>query len=164
MLQQKWTRTAATALVALSLFAAPQLAMAGDHCGRRSYDDRGYGYRSGYQYEPGYYQDYRYSGYSNGYRNDGYSGHSDYGYRNDRYNGYSGTYPSDQRSYRDGYGDYRGYRSPGKSAAIIGGGAAAGAVIGGLAGGGKGAAAGAIVGGLGGLIYDRSTKNRGPRW
>jgi hypothetical protein len=51
-------------------------------------------------------------------------------------------------------------RSTMKSVAIIGGGAAAGAAIGGLAGGGKGAAIGALGGGAAGLIYDRMTKNR----
>jgi hypothetical protein len=51
--------------------------------------------------------------------------------------------------------------------AIVGGSAAAGAVIGGLAGGGKGAALGAVVGGVGGLIVDRATRDRdryGRRW
>ena len=51
-------------------------------------------------------------------------------------------------------------RSTAKSAAIIGGGAAAGAAIGAMAGGGKGAAIGAIAGGAGGYVYDRMTKNR----
>jgi uncharacterized protein YcfJ len=51
-------------------------------------------------------------------------------------------------------------RSTVKSVAIIGGGAAAGAAIGGLAGGGKGAAIGALAGGAGGFIYDRMTKNK----
>ena len=47
-----------------------------------------------------------------------------------------------------------------QSAAIIAGGAAAGAAIGGLAGGGKGAAIGAITGGAGGFVYDRMTRNK----
>lgn len=51
-------------------------------------------------------------------------------------------------------------RSTAKSAAIIAGSAAAGAAIGGLAGGGKGAAIGALGGGAAGLVYDRMTKNR----
>jgi hypothetical protein len=51
-------------------------------------------------------------------------------------------------------------RSTAKSAAIIGGGAAAGAAVGALAGGGKGAAIGAIAGGAGGYVYDRATKNK----
>ena len=51
-------------------------------------------------------------------------------------------------------------RSKGKSAAIIGGSAAAGAGIGALAGGGKGAGIGAIAGGAAGLIYDRKTHKK----
>ena len=61
------------------------------------------------------------------------------------------------------YDDDRRYeepRSTGKSVAIIGGSAAAGAVIGGIAGGGKGAAIGALGGGAAGLIYDRMTRNK----
>ena len=50
-------------------------------------------------------------------------------------------------------------RSTKERVAIIGGGAAAGAAIGGLAGGGKGAAIGALGGGAAGYIYDRMTKN-----
>ena len=48
-------------------------------------------------------------------------------------------------------------RSFHKSAAIVGGSAAGGALIGALAGGGKGAAIGALAGGGGGLVYDRLT-------
>jgi hypothetical protein len=48
-------------------------------------------------------------------------------------------------------------RSTAEKVAIIGGGAATGAAIGGLAGGGKGAAIGAIAGGAGGYVYDRVT-------
>lgn len=51
-------------------------------------------------------------------------------------------------------------RSKKKSAAIIGGSAAAGAAIGAIAGGGKGAAIGAIAGGAGGLVYDRATAKK----
>ena len=46
-------------------------------------------------------------------------------------------------------------RSKGRSAMIIAGGAAAGAAIGALSGGGKGAAIGAVAGGAGGYVYDR---------
>ena len=46
-------------------------------------------------------------------------------------------------------------RSLGKTAATVGGGSAAGAAVGAIAGGGKGAAIGAITGGAAGLIYDR---------
>ena len=78
-----------------------------------------------------------------------YRGNSSYGYNNGYY---SSRYP-----YNDRYHDRR---STGESVAIVGGSAAAGAAIGGLAKGGKGAAVGAIAGGIGGLIYDRATKHK----
>lgn len=51
-------------------------------------------------------------------------------------------------------------RSAKKSALIIGGSAAGGAVIGGLIDGKKGAIIGAVVGGAGGTVYDRKTRHR----
>src|SRR5207302_11239600 len=90
MLIQKWMRTAATAVVGVALFVGPQLAMAGDSCRRQNYSDQGYGYRSAYQYSPGYSQDYRYNGYSDSryrdnYRNNGYPESRYYGnYRSDQ--------------------------------------------------------------------------------
>ena len=51
-------------------------------------------------------------------------------------------------------------RSWEKEALIIGGGAAAGAGIGALAGGGKGAGIGAATGGIAGLIYDLTTRKK----
>ncbi len=51
-------------------------------------------------------------------------------------------------------------RSMEKSALVIGGSAGAGALVGGLAKGGKGAAIGALAGGLGGLAYDLATRNK----
>jgi outer membrane lipoprotein SlyB len=121
------------------------ISQAGDRCDRRSYgrddraqyhyNDRGYGYGAAYE----------------GYQDSDYrSGYAESGYRDDaRCN--EGYY---------GYGEYRPQRSAGKSAAIIGGSAAAGAAVGAMAGGGKGAAIGAAVGALGGLVYDRATKDR----
>ena len=50
-------------------------------------------------------------------------------------------------------------RSTARSAAIILGTAAAGAVIGAVTGGGKGAAIGAASGGAGGYVYDRTTRH-----
>jgi hypothetical protein len=143
--------------MALFLFSAPQFAMAGERCERQNYS-RGYrdydrdDYR-GYENRGGYYQDYR----DSGYRDYGYNGNYS-NYRSDQ------GYYSNPGYYSNGYSDYRPYRSTGKSAAIVGGSAAAGALIGGLAGGGKGAAIGALLGGAGGFVYDRSTKNRAPRW
>jgi hypothetical protein len=57
-----------------------------------------------------------------------------------------------------------GTRSWQKEALIIGGGTAAGAGIGAIAGGKKGAAIGAISGGVAGLIYDMKTRQNGDRW
>lgn len=51
-------------------------------------------------------------------------------------------------------------RSSMERAAIIGGGAAAGAAIGGLAGGGKGAIIGALGGGAAGAVYDHVTRDK----
>lgn len=74
-------------------------------------------------------------------------------------NSYPATYGYRNDEYRDD--EYRGEgRSKTKSATIIGGGAAAGAAVGAMTGGGKGAAIGALTGGAAGLIYDRMTKNR----
>jgi hypothetical protein len=53
-------------------------------------------------------------------------------------------------------------RSWEKEALIIGGGAAAGAGIGALAGGKKGAGIGAATGGIAGLIYDLGTRKKKP--
>jgi hypothetical protein len=68
------------------------------------------------------------------------------------------TYRANDAVYDDQ--PYRAERSTKERVAIIGGGAAAGAAIGGLAGGGKGAAIGALGGGAAGYIYDRMTKNK----
>jgi hypothetical protein len=157
--RMKWTRIGLTSILTVSLVGVPQIAAAADRCDRQSYyNTSGYqsyygGANRGYGYgDPGgYYRDYRDQGYRNsGNWNDGYynNGYRDYGYRDNRY-------------YGDDYGYYRSERSAGKSAAIIGGSSAAGAVFGALAGGGKGAAIGAALGGIGGLIFDRATRNDG---
>jgi len=54
----------------------------------------------------------------------------------------------------------RRHRSLEREVLIVGGSAAAGAAIGGIAKGGKGAAIGALTGGAAGLIYDLATRNR----
>jgi hypothetical protein len=64
-----------------------------------------------------------------------------------------------QEYYTDTRGRKRG-RSKTHSVEIVAGTAAAGAVIGALAGGGKGAAIGAASGGGAGFIYDRLTHNK----
>lgn len=51
-------------------------------------------------------------------------------------------------------------RSAKKSALIIGGSAAGGALVGSLVGGGKGALVGGLVGGAAGTVYDRKTRHK----
>jgi hypothetical protein len=147
----KWNRMAITAALGLATMGAP-LASARDRC------DRDYG-----RYQSNYSR-YDNRGYGGGYSN--YRGSS---YRSSGYQ----TYSSPSYGYRtNDYGRYPEYRSPGASAAIIGGSAAAGAVVGGIAGGGKGAAIGAVAGGIGGVVIDQATKprnnyrnnNYGRRW
>lgn len=96
-----------------------------------------------------YSQEYDHQRYSGGYdndrRDDRYRGDSDYGY-------------SDR-----GYQTYR--HSGGRSAAIIGGSAAAGAAIGAAAGHGQGAVIGAFAGGITGFIIDQATReHHHDRW
>ena len=67
------------------------------------------------------------------------------------------------RDHDDGY-RYERERSVNRSAAIVGGSAAFGAIIGGLAGDGKGAAIGALSGGAAGFVYDRLTHNHADRY
>jgi hypothetical protein len=74
-------------------------------------------------------------------------------------------YNARRRYYADRYEERRPRvvtkeRSFGHSAAIVGGSAGGGAVIGALAGGGKGAGIGALAGGAGGFIYDRLTHKK----
>jgi hypothetical protein len=132
---RKWTHKVLVGLLAMGLMGVPPSAVARDRCDNQRYSDS-YGYR-----DNAYRNNRNDSYYASRYRDSNGST-----YRNDRY-------------YRDDY--YYEERSPGKSAAIIGGSAAAGAVVGGLTGGKKGAIIGGAVGGVGGLIYDRATKDRG---
>ena len=134
-----WKQRGMRAIVAASLLLLPQIASARDGYERNSY------YNGAYQSDPNYDSGYAYGQPRVDYAKGGY--HSGYAAERYRYN------------YGRDYG-YYSRRSPGKSAAIVGGSAAAGAVVGALAGGGKGAAVGAIVGGLGGVIFDQATKHR----
>ena len=99
-----------------------------------------------------------------GYDNRSYSATYQNSYRlADRYQNYSNRYEYRDRSYYDRgfYGDRGNYgheRGRRRSAAIIGGSAAAGAAIGGITHGGKGAAIGALSGGALGFIYDRLSR------
>ena len=150
----KFKRTGLVAMLAASLLGSSQIAAAYDGYDRNGYQQNSY-YNGPYQRSyPGYDRAYGYNQPRMDYRNSSY-------YR-DRYD--DGRYRYSGGDYGYGYRDDYSYgyseRSPGKSAAIVGGTAAAGAIFGGLAGGGKGAAIGAIVGGLGGLIFDQATKDR----
>jgi hypothetical protein len=137
---------AVVAVLATALVGLPQMALAKDHCrnngngrnGREAYSNQYRGSRND-----------RYNSYGQS-RNNSY-------YRNDSYRN------NDPYYYGEGYG-YPEQRSAGKSAAIIGGGAAAGAAVGAITGGTKGALIGAAVGGVGGLIYDRTTRNKRSGW
>ena len=86
------------------------------------------------------------------YRHDQYQ-HREY--RNDYYYGERGRY-YDHR-------DYDRNHHAGRSVAIIGGSAAAGAVIGAAAGHGQGAALGAIIGGVAGVVADQAVRSHDRR-
>ena len=147
-MQNRWRlgRGLAT-LMAATLFSVPQLAFARQGCENRGGDGNSYRRAQNNRYRDS-------SANYSGYRDRGYQ-YNDYGRNRYANNDYSnGGY----------YGDYRPERSAGQSAAIIGGSAAAGAVIGGLSGGTKGAIIGAAVGGVGGLVYDRATRDRQNGW
>jgi hypothetical protein len=150
----KSPRNGIAAILATVLMVLPQTAAARDNCNRQD----GYSQaasNSRYSYQGRAAQAYRNGAYRDSYRD------SNYGYSNRRYStdayGDSGYYAGDS-------GYYPETRSAGKSAAIIGGSAAAGAAVGAMSGGLKGAAIGAAVGGVGGLIYDRTTRNNGDRF
>lgn len=91
--------------------------------------------------------------YDRGYRDDR-SYRDDRGYRDDRSNGYSYAPAYGEPVYNDGYYD-RDHRShDGRAVAVIGGSAAAGALIGAAAGHGQGAVIGAVVGGIAGAVVN----------
>jgi len=114
---------------------------ASDNCARpqaQTYNNQPYSYQYEPQYEPAYH-----------YQNDRYR-------ENERF--------SQNDRYRDGGYRLEGRRPFDHSAAIVGGGAAVGAIIGGLAGNGKGAAIGALSGGAAGLIYNRLIRQHAGRY
>jgi len=120
-------------LALFSMILAPAASLAQDrYCDRGS---RGYSYSSNYPVQEGYYGDSGYYGQQRVYQAPPVY---NYGY---------------DYSSHDGY--YNRSRA-GRSAAYIGGGAAAGAVIGALAGHGPGAAIGAMAGGVGGYLYQKN--------
>ena len=86
----------------------------------------------------------------------------------DRDRSYRNGYYGDQGYYGNGYQDDRYYyernRHAGRSAAIIGGSAAAGAALGAAAGQGRGAAVGAIVGGIAGVVADQAVRHHDRRY
>jgi hypothetical protein len=121
-------------LVLLTISGTPATLLAGQ---------RGYGREqpSAYQYDRFGGQDRSRSFDRNGYYDRG---------SNRSYNSYEG----------DRYGYDRRDNHVGRSVAIIGGSAAGGALIGGLAGHGKGAAIGAVVGGVAGLVGDQIARHQ----
>lgn len=157
---RNWKSRASIAVLAAATMLGTAGIAAAENC------DRGGRYDSRYDRgnRDSRYRDrgaYRNNG-NYGYGNSGYGyGNSGYGYGN---SGYNSNYNDGYYNGNYGYGDYREPRSAGKSAAIIGGSAAVGAVVGGLTGGKKGAIIGGVVGGAGGAIYDRTTRNNQNRW
>src|SRR5690349_6033243 len=115
--RSKKMRPALIALLSVWLCSAPQLAVGRERCSTENYGrNRGADYYGNDR--RGSYRESRNSPYRDyGYR--------DTGYRDRGYASYGSYYP-------ESYGGYRESRSAAKSAAIIGGGAAAGAAIGGL--------------------------------
>ena len=113
------------------------------------------GYRGGDHYstaswrDGGRDRDHRGGDRNRDYRRDEYRDRGSYGYARESY------YDRGRYDDRD--------RHAGRSVAIIGGSAAAGALFGAAAGDGKGAAIGAIVGGIGGLIADQAVRSHDHR-
>jgi len=120
----------------LALFAmviAPAASFAQDRYGERG----GRGYQSNYPVQDRYY------GGDNGYYDHRNSYNREYNYNRDR----------------NGYG-YANRDRWGRSAAYVGGGAAAGAALGAIIGNGKGAAIGALAGGVGGYLVKKHNDRR----
>jgi YmgG-like glycine-zipper protein len=69
--------------------------------------------------------------------------------------------PAATRSHHRYANSYTRHKAHRKTIKRVGIGAAGGAAIGALAGGGKGAGIGALAGGAGGYLYDRHKKHQG---
>ncbi len=152
-------RNIATAVLSTCLLAASPFASAGQAPNYPGYGQNRYNGGAYYQTDPRenrapVYERQQYGrGWDRGAdRREGY-GRNDY---YDRNGYYGGGYEGDR------YGYERSHRA-GRSAAIIGGSAAAGAVLGAAAGGGRGAALGAAIGGVTGFIADQSVRHH-DRW
>ena len=131
-------RNLAVAVLGIFLLVTPQLSSAGQAA-----------YYPGYGQNT-YYQDGRYD------RTAPYG--QDWRHRRDYHDGYYGGRYDDRYYYQRNHHD-------GRSAAIIGGSAAVGAVLGAAAGQGRGAAIGAIVGGVAGVIADQAVRHHDhDRW
>ncbi|MDQ6699178.1 MAG: glycine zipper domain-containing protein [Acidobacteriota bacterium] len=130
--------TTSFALLAMAL--APVASFGGDRDQGRACNRDEQGYRSNYPVQSRY--DNRGYGYD-AYQRNSYTTPRDYNYNYSQNGyGYSNGYPTNKNRW-------------GRSAAYVGGGAAAGAVVGGLIGHGKGAAVGALAGGVGGYLYKK---------
>ena len=145
-------RKIAVAVLSIFSLAIPQFASAGQGANYRDYSQGNYTRDGYYQTAPGVNRQYdrdwnrRRDDRDGSYRN-GYYGNN--GYYGDRYD--------------NQYYDDRDHHA-GRSAAIIGGSAAAGAVLGAVAGQGKGAAIGAVIGGVAGLVADQAVRHHDSRW
>jgi len=138
-------RTLVGTLALFSMILAPAASFAQDrYCDRGS---RGYSYSSNYPVQEGYYGDSGDYGQQRVYQAPPVS---NYGYDRSGYGYDRGSY-----GYNRGGDGYYNRNRAGRSAAYIGGGAAAGAAIGALAGHGTGAAIGAVAGGIGGYLYQK---------
>ena len=145
-------RKIAVAVLSIFSLAIPQFASAGQGPNYRDYNQGNYTH-DGYA-QTAHWGDRQYDREWNHHRDD-----RDSYYRNGYYgnNGYYGD------QYDNRYYDDRDHHA-GRSTAIIGGSAAAGAVLGAAAGQGKGAAIGAVIGGVAGVIADQAVRHHDRRW
>jgi hypothetical protein len=149
------------AVAALSIFSlvVPQFASAGQAANYPGYNPHTYNEGRYYRTAPWGNRvpvdDRHQNGQGWNHQGDDRGGSYRNGYYGDR--GYYGNRYSDDRNY------YERDRHAGRSTAIIGGSAVAGAVLGAAAGQGKGAAIGAIVGGVAGVVADQAVRHH-DRW